>query len=66
MKEPAKTRNAAAKPKLMLSVRPRYVAMLRRASVRRGKTITEVVEEMAEELEEKSGSSKPLWADRMR
>lgn len=54
------------KPKLTLSVRPRYVAMLRRASARSGKSITELVEEAAEQLDLRSqGSSKELWADRM-
>lgn len=55
-----------SKAKLTLSVRPRYVAMLRRASARSGKSITELVEEVAEQLDARTQSStKELWADRM-
>ncbi len=39
------------KSKLTLSVRTKYVAMLRRASARKGKSITEMVEEFAEREE---------------
>lgn len=42
---------ANERSKLTLSVRSPYVAMLRRASARRGKSITELVEELAEVLE---------------
>jgi hypothetical protein len=52
------------KAKLTLSVCPKYVAMLRRASARRGKSITELVEEMAEQADAAT-STKELWADRM-
>ncbi len=55
-----------AKSKLTLSVRPKYVAMLRRASARSGKSITELVEDVAEQLDARAQSStKELWADRM-
>lgn len=65
MKKPPKPRKAA-KAKLTLSVRPKYVAMLRRASARRGKSITELVEEMAEQADAAAmTSTKQLWADRM-
>jgi hypothetical protein len=37
--------------KLTLSVRPEYVAMLRKASARKGRSISELVEELAEKLE---------------
>lgn len=40
-----------SKSKLTLSVDPKYVFMLRRASARRGRSITELVEEMAVELD---------------
>jgi len=39
------------KSKLTLSVDPKYVFMLRRASARRGRSITELVEDMAMELD---------------
>ena len=44
------------KSKLTLSVAPKYVAMLRRASARRGQSITELVEEYAQKLDKTSGS----------
>jgi hypothetical protein len=40
-----------AKSKLTLSVAPKYVAMLRRASARKGRSITELVEELAVTLD---------------
>ncbi|HQV39742.1 MAG: hypothetical protein IPL81_07115 [Flavobacteriales bacterium] len=43
------------KSKLTLSVAPKYVAMLRRASARCGRSITELVEEYAEKLDKFSG-----------
>ena len=64
MKRKATTREAGSKPELTIRVRPKYVAMLRKASAQRGRTITELVEEMAEQLNE-SGTTKELWADRM-
>lgn len=45
------TRRAASKSKLTLSVRREYVAMLRKASARRGSSITELVEEFAQQLD---------------
>lgn len=39
------------KSKLTLSVRKRHIAMLRRASARRGRSITQLVEELAESLD---------------
>ncbi len=45
------TERATGKSKLTLSVRREYVAMLRRASARRGSSITELVEEFAQQLE---------------
>jgi hypothetical protein len=47
---------ATTKSKLTLSVDRKHVAMLRRASARHGKSITELVEELAER-EEREGSS---------
>lgn len=55
-----------AKSKLTLSVRPRYVAMLRRASARRGQSITELVEEAARGMEAEEMTGKRLWADEVR
>lgn len=40
-----------AKSKLTLSVAPKYVAMLRRASARKGRSITERVEDLAVALD---------------
>lgn len=48
--KPAK-KATEGKSKLTLSVRPKYVAMLRRASARKVRSITELVEEMAEALD---------------
>ncbi len=45
------TKRATGKSKLTLSVRREYVMMLRRASARRGRSITELVEDMATLLE---------------
>jgi DNA-directed RNA polymerase specialized sigma24 family protein len=39
------------KSKLTLSVRKKHIAMLRRASARRGRSITQLVEELAESLD---------------
>jgi hypothetical protein len=57
---------AKAKPnsKLTLSVEPEYVAMLRRASARRGRSITELVQELALRLDKEAEEGKELWADR--
>lgn len=38
--------------KLTLSVRPEHVAMLRKASARKGRSISDLVEELAEKLNE--------------
>ncbi|HRN35353.1 MAG TPA: DUF6364 family protein [Flavobacteriales bacterium] len=46
-----KARTSAKSNKLTLSVRSRYIAMLRRASARRGRSITELVEELAVSLD---------------
>ncbi len=48
------------KSKLTLSVDPKYVYMLRRASARRGRSITELVEEMAVELDKESSKEEEL------
>ena len=56
--------SAKAKSKLTLSVEPEYVAMLRRASARRGRSITELVQELALRLEKEAAEGKELWADR--
>lgn len=48
------------KGKLTLSVRKRYIAMLRRASARRGRSITELVEDMAKELEREQADGEEL------
>ncbi|MFT3885579.1 MAG: DUF6364 family protein [Flavobacteriales bacterium] len=45
------TASRKTKSKLTLSVDRKHVAMLRRASARRGKSITELVEELAEREE---------------
>lgn len=63
MKKTTTPAKSASRAKLTLSVRPKYVAMLRRASARRGKSITELVEEIAEQMD--AQSTKELWADRM-
>lgn len=56
----------AAKGKLTLSVAPEYVALLRKAGARKGRTISELVEEFAMDLEHTSTpSEKILWADRV-
>lgn len=48
------------KSKLTLSVGPKYVYMLRRASARRGRSITELVEEMAVELDKEGQKEEEL------
>ncbi len=48
---PRSKKTSSAKSKLTLSVRPKYVSMLRRASARRGQSITELVEHIAEQIE---------------
>ena len=48
------------KSKLTLSVAPKYVYMLRRASARSGRSITELVEEMAVELDKESSKEEEL------
>ncbi len=63
MKQRTTPTKSTSKAKLTLSVRPKYVAMLRRASIRRGKSITELVEEIAEQMDVQS--TKTLWVDRM-
>ena len=45
------TTRTKTKSKLTLSVDRKHVAMLRRASARRGRSITELVEELAESLD---------------
>lgn len=45
------------KSKLTLSVDRKHVAMLRRASARRGKSITELVEELAEREEREASTT---------
>ena len=47
------------KGKLTLSVHKRHIAMLRRASARRGRSITELVEELAESLDKEMEKEKP-------
>jgi hypothetical protein len=49
-----------AKSKLTLSVAPKYVAMLRRASARKGRSITELVEELAVDLEREQNGTEEL------
>lgn len=65
MEKRTSTIKPARKAKLTLSVRPKYVAMLRKASARRGKSITELVEDIAQQLDSEEGVTKKLWADRM-
>lgn len=62
---PRNKKTSIAKSKLTLSVRPIYVSMLRRASARRGRSITELVEHIAEQMEAEDSTAKQLWADRM-
>jgi len=61
-----KVKKRTAKSKLTLSVRTKYVAMLRRASARKGKSITEMVEEFAEQVERESKGEDPgeAWIKR--
>ncbi|MBK8498585.1 MAG: hypothetical protein IPL52_07140 [Flavobacteriales bacterium] len=49
-----------AKSKLTLSVEPKYVAMLRRAGARRGRSITELVQEYAVQLDKETGAPEEL------
>lgn len=52
--------------KLTLSVGPKYVAMLRKASARKGRSITELVKDLAVQLDQaENDSEKELWADRI-
>jgi hypothetical protein len=52
--------------KLTLSVGPKYVAMLRKASARKGRSITELVKDLAVQLDQAGNEGdKELWADRM-
>jgi hypothetical protein len=48
------------KSKLTLSVRKRHIAMLRRASARRGRSITQLVEELAESLDKEKEKPEEL------
>lgn len=50
----------STRSKLTLSVRSKYVAMLRKASARRGRSITELVEELAETLDKEKGEPEEL------
>jgi len=58
-----KVKKRTAKSKLTLSVRTKYVAMLRRASARKGKSITEMVEEFAEQVEREAKGDKSELSD---
>lgn len=46
--------------KLTLSVRPKYVAMLRKAGARRGRSISDLVEELAETLDKQKDQPEEL------
>jgi hypothetical protein len=48
------------KSKLTLSVDPKYVYMLRKAGARRGRSITELVEELAIELDKEDPKEEEL------
>lgn len=48
------------KSKLTLSVRKGHIAMLRRASARRGRSITELVEDLAESLDKEKEQPEEL------
>ncbi len=50
----------STKTKLTLSVRPRYVAMLRKAGARRGRSISDLVEELAENLDKQKDEPEEL------
>lgn len=56
----AAKKSRTAKSKLTLSVAPKYVAMLRRASARKGRSITELVEELAVDLEREQNGTEEL------
>jgi hypothetical protein len=65
-KRKERSSRTASKGKLTLSVSPEHVAMLRKAGARRGRSITELVEELAMDLDRTTqGTGKVLWADRM-
>lgn len=56
------------KGKLTLSVGPKYVAMLRKAGARRGRSITELVKDLAVALDAAGPDGDPgktLWVDRV-
>lgn len=53
------------KGKLTLSVAPEYVAMLRKVSARRGRSISDLVEDLALDLDSMPESTKMLWADQV-
>lgn len=53
------TRNSP-KTKLTLSVRRKYVAMLRKAGARRGRSVSDLVEELAETLDKQQDTSEEL------
>lgn len=48
------------KTKLTLSVRAKYVAMLRKAGARRGRSVSDLVEELAETLDKQQETSEEL------
>ncbi|MGV9012914.1 MAG: DUF6364 family protein [Flavobacteriales bacterium] len=50
----ATVKGRKAKSKLTLTMAPEYLAMLRRASARRGRSVSELVEELAMELDKES------------
>lgn len=54
------TTRTKTKSKLTLSVDRKHVAMLRRASARRGRSITELVEELAESLDKEKEKPEEL------
>lgn len=48
------------KTKLTLSVRAKYVAMLRKAGARRGRSVSDLVEELAETLDKQQETPEEL------
>lgn len=59
-KAKAAKKGRTTKSKLTLSVAPKYVAMLRRASARKGRSITELVEDLAVDLDRESQGKEEL------
>lgn len=66
MSTSAKPRKRISPVKLTLTPSVKHVAMAKRASRRRGKSITKMFEEFVETLEAEDTSGKRLWVDEVR